>query len=482
MKLSLSVKSDGERVKGKAVDLPVRLFFPTEGSSRKGILARGPGEISLILNLQKGENDMKSGSKPHVLILGGNFAGLTTARFIRDYCKDGVEITLIDRKPYLIFIPNIPIEVFANHDPAETLHMPIVRVLEQDGTRFIQAEVREIDIKGGRVAFSPTERPGAAEESIDFDYLVIALGARLAYDKIEGFGKYGYTLSDSYYGNKLRAYLHGGAYKGGPIAVGSARFNQGTKGKPGWLPLAEAACEGPPLEVALSLASWLQDHHLGGPKNITLFTPAKMIAEDAGEAIVNKFLEIAGGMGFGYKNNTRDIKTITEEGVQFANGESLEAELKIIFPNWEPHDFMKGLPVVDEVGFVMTNEVMRNPDYPNVFAAGDSAAITVPKLGALGHTESKIVAEQIAKDIGKVSAEEADKPFRPAVFCIGDMGHRKGFYIHSDTWYGGKLSVLKMGHIFYGMKLAFKEMYYRTGGKIPSWSIPLSELIADTLV
>jgi len=425
---------------------------------------------------------MKINSKPHVVVLGGNFAGLTTARFIRERCKDDVQITLIDRKPYLIFIPNIPIEVFANHDPAETLHMPIVKVLEKDETRFIQGEVREIDVKGNRVSYTPTERPGAAAESIGYDYLVVALGARLAYDKIEGFGKYGHTLSDSYYGNKLRAYLFGGGYKGGPIAIGSARFYQGTKGKPNWLPVAEAACEGPPLEVALSLASWLGEHHLGGPKNITLFTPGKVIAEDAGEAIVTKFLEIAGGMGFGYKNNTRNIKEITEDGIQFANGESLEAELKIVFPNWEPHEFMKGLPIVDEVGFVITNEVMRNPEYPNVLAAGDNAAVTVPKLGALGHTESEIVAKQIAKDVGKMSAEEADKPFRPAVFCIGDMGHSKGFYIHSDTWYGGKLSVFKMGYTFYAMKLAFKEMYYRTGGKIPSWGIPLSELVADTLI
>lgn len=81
-----------------------------------------------------------------------------------------------------------------------------------------------------------------------------------------------------------------------------------------------------------------------------------------------------------------------------------------------------------------------------------------------------------------MSAEEADKPFRPAVFCIGDMGRSKGFYIHSDTWYGGKLSVFKMGRTFYAMKLAFKEMYYRTGGKIPAWGIPLSQLVADNLV
>ncbi len=105
---------------------------------------------------------MKPNSKPQVLVLGGNFAGLTTARFIRERCKDAVQITLVDRKPYLAFIPNIPIEVFANHDPAEALHMPIVRVLERDEIRFVQGEVREIDVKKGWVAYTPTERPGAA--------------------------------------------------------------------------------------------------------------------------------------------------------------------------------------------------------------------------------------------------------------------------------------------------------------------------------
>jgi len=29
--------------------------------------------------------------------------------------------------------------------------------------------------------------------------------------------------------------------------------------------------------------------------------------------------------------------------------------------------------------------------------------------------------------------------------------------MHSDTWYGGKLSVFKMGYTFYAMKLAFKR-------------------------
>jgi sulfide:quinone oxidoreductase len=61
---------------------------------------------------------MVNSHKPHVVVLGGNFAGLTTARFIRERCGDAVDITLIDRKPYLLFVPNIPLETLADRDPA----------------------------------------------------------------------------------------------------------------------------------------------------------------------------------------------------------------------------------------------------------------------------------------------------------------------------------------------------------------------------
>jgi sulfide:quinone oxidoreductase len=422
---------------------------------------------------------MVTESKPHVLVLGGNFAGLTAARFIRDKCRDEVNITLIDRKPYLVFVPNIPIEVLANRDPEDSMHMPIHHTLKLDGTGFIQADVTAIDLDRKEVTYVPTERLGAAYEQISYDYLVIALGARLAYDRIEGFGTHGHTLSDSYYGDKLRVYLHEGGYRGGPIAIGSARFHQGMKGKPEWLPDSKSACEGPPLEIALALASWLKDRDIGGPQTITLFTPAEVIAEDAGEQIVHEFLDMAQQMGFGYKNKTEDIKCLTEDGIEFESGDSVEAELKIIFPNWEPHYVLKSLPIVDEVGFVLTDLTMRSTDYPEVFALGDCVALTVPKLGAHGHKQAEIVAKQIGKDMGLVPAEEADEPFSPEIICMGEMGHHKAFYIHTNAWYGGDISVFKMGYIYYAMKMAFKEMYFRSGGKPPTWGIPLTEMIAE---
>lgn len=420
-------------------------------------------------------------ARPRVVVLGSSFAGLTTARFIREHCGDAVDMTVIDRNPFLIFVPNIAMEVFVDHDPLLSMHMDTVRFHDHDGNEFINASVTAIDPDAKSVVFTPTDRAGSAPETIGYDYLVVALGNLLAYDRIEGFGEFGDSVSSGHYGNKLRRKLFRGGYKGGPIVIGSARFHQGLQHKPEWLPVAEAACEGPPLELALSMAHWLGEHSMGDAHKITLFTPAKAIAEDAGEQIVKEFLGLATDMGFGYLPATQDVARLTADGIEFANGQSAEAELKILMPDWVPHPFLKDLPITDEYGFVLTGTDMRNPDHPEVFAVGDAAALTVPKLGSLGHQQAEIVARQIAVAVGRLDQDKVGGPYRPQILCFGDMGGHKGFYIHSDTWYGGKTSVFKMGYASWAMKMAFKEMYFRTGGKPVSWGMPATEFAMDRL-
>lgn len=416
--------------------------------------------------------------RKRVLILGGNFAGLGAAQKIRDYAGKDVDITLVDRKGYLGYIPNIPLEMFEGRDPASTMHMDLIGPLAHEHVAFRQAEVLGIDVAGRRVRVRPSERPGAVEYWIGYDWLVIALGARLAYDEIEGFAEHGHSVSDAFLANRLMDYLKHD-YKGGPIAVGSARFEQGSKGRPPWLKTALAACEGPPVEVSLALAHWLQANGKGGPKNITLFTPAPMIAEDAGEKVVGQLLDAASKMGFSYVNNTQGIRRLTADGVEFADGRKLPAELKIVFPNWRPHEFLRGLPIADEVGFIVTNTLMRNPDHPEILACGDAAAITVPKLGAIGHQQTDIVGRQIARDLGRMSPEKADTPFAPVVVCIGDMGGGKAFYIHADAWYGGPMQELRMGRLPYLQKVAYKEMFFKSGGRVPGWALPAAEWMSE---
>jgi len=427
---------------------------------------------------------MATDKKPHVLVLGGNFAGLGSAQKIREYAGDNVDITVIDKKSNLLFVPNIPGEVFENNDPSLSMFMDIIKPLNNDGVRFIQGEVTGIDPDKRCVDYLPAERPGSEAHTIGYDYLVVAIGSRLAYDKIEGFAEYGDTLSDTFHGNRLRRYLHE-EYKGGPIAIGSARFHQGDGAEGlepypgGQIPMAEAACEGPPVETMLAMATWLKEQRKGGPDKVTVFTPAEMIAEDAGESVVKELLGIASDMGFGYKNKTQDIKRLTRDGIEFANGDSLEAEVKIIFPDWVAHDFLRDLPITDSEGFVKTDLLMRNPDYPEILAAGDAAAVTVPKLGAIGHQQCEIVGRQIAKDIGALNAEKADESLEPVVLCIGDMGDNQAFYIRSNTWFGGDTAVLKMGYVPYLLKSQYKSLFFTSQGKVPAWGVDAAQVMAE---
>jgi sulfide:quinone oxidoreductase len=415
----------------------------------------------------------------HVVVLGGGFGGLNTAQRVMELARGRVRVTLIDPRPYLLFVPHVAAEVLEGRDPAQTLRMPLAPVLEKDGIRFIQAEVTEIDLTAQRVAYRPTEAPGAALERIGFDHLVLAVGARLAYDRIEGFAEHGHAVSGPHYAHRLRRFLDDG-YKGGPVAVGSARFRQGRRGKPQWLPIAEAACEGPVMELAMSLAGWLEEHGKGGG-GVTLFTPARVIHEGAGVEIVKRLLEVVEARGLTYLNGTRDITRLTADGIVFANGTEIEAELKIVFPNWEPHGFMKGLPFADEEGFVVTDLTMRADGHPNVLAVGDCAALAVPKLASTAQRQAEIAARQIAKDVAALPAEQADKPFKAELVWVGEMGDRKGFYVHSDTWYGGKTEVLRTGHLPYALKMAHKEMFFRRGGKVPDWGVPFAEWTAEHL-
>jgi len=309
---------------------------------------------------------------------------------------------------------------------------------------------------------------------------VLAVGARLAYDRIEGFAEHGHAVSDTHYGARLRRYLHDG-YRGGPVAVGSARFRQGRRGKPQWLPIAEAACEGPAMELAMSLAAWREEHGKGDPKDVTLFTPARVFAEGAGLAVGNRLREMVEERGVSFRNGTRDIARVTAEGIAFANGTELEAELKIVFPNWEAHAFVRELPCTDEEGFVITDLTMRADGHPNVLAVGDCAALAVPKLASTAQRQADIAARQIGRDVATLTAEQADTPFKGEVVWVGETGDRKGFYVHSDAWYGGKTEVLRTGHLPYALKMAHKEMFFRRGGKVPDWGVPFAEWTAEHL-
>ncbi len=107
---------------------------------------------------------------PHVVIVGGGFGGLTAARTLKD---QPVRITLIDRYNHHLFQPLLYQVATGALSPAE-IAQPIRAILRhQPNATVVLREVVGIDLAGRKVT---TKGP-----PIEYDYLILAAGARHAY-------------------------------------------------------------------------------------------------------------------------------------------------------------------------------------------------------------------------------------------------------------------------------------------------------------
>ena len=110
--------------------------------------------------------------RPHVVIIGGGFAGLTAARRL---AKAEVRVTLIDRTNHHLFQPLLYQVAMAVLNPAD-ITVPIRWMLrDQANATVIMAEVDSIDVANSTLTLDH------GTSTVEWDYLLVASGARHAY-------------------------------------------------------------------------------------------------------------------------------------------------------------------------------------------------------------------------------------------------------------------------------------------------------------
>jgi NADH dehydrogenase len=108
---------------------------------------------------------------PHVVILGGGFAGLYAARRLK---RAPVRVTLVDRRNHHLFQPMLYQVATAALNPSD-IAAPIRSVLRnQRNTEVLLAEVAAVSTAERRVDFTDGT-------SVEYDYLIVATGARHSY-------------------------------------------------------------------------------------------------------------------------------------------------------------------------------------------------------------------------------------------------------------------------------------------------------------
>lgn len=108
-----------------------------------------------------------------VLVLGGNFGGLTAALSIKDALESDVDVTVISASDQFLFNPSLIWMPFGKRTTKQ-ITFPLEPTYTEAGVEFVHAAADKIDPERKKVT--------AGGKDYDYDYLVIATGYRNDFD------------------------------------------------------------------------------------------------------------------------------------------------------------------------------------------------------------------------------------------------------------------------------------------------------------
>ena len=356
-----------------------------------------------------------------IVVLGAGTGGMPAAYEVKEALGAGHEVMVVNEREEFRFVPSNP-WVAVGWREAGAVTMPIEKYLAKKKIAFKCARVDKIDAEANQLVTSEGE-------IIDYDYLIIATGPRLAFDQIEGAGPGGFTQSVCTLDHAEHCYadFEKLVANPGPVVVGSF---QG------------ASCFGPAYEYAFILDKALRDAKIRHKVPMTFITSEPYIGHLG-----------LGGVGdsksmLESELRNRNIKWIcnaqvdkVEEGMMHVSELNRKGEVEFTYEEPFNHSMLippfGGVPAVANVeglcnpkGFVITDEFQRSPKYPNIFSGGVCVAIPpveatpvptgTPKTGYMIETMMTAIAHNM-KSIIVDDKPPSTKGTWHAI-CLADMG------------------------------------------------------------
>ena len=131
-----------------------------------------------------------------ILILGGGFSGIYTAKNLQKENLNDFEVELISDNNYFIFQPLLP-EVASGTIYSSDAVTPIRQMLK--GIKYRNAEISNLDLKNKKVSILQGFKKSSHD--LNYDHLVIALGQVSNLEIVKGLKDHGFTmrsLQDAY--------------------------------------------------------------------------------------------------------------------------------------------------------------------------------------------------------------------------------------------------------------------------------------------
>ena len=395
----------------------------------------------------------------HIVILGAGVGGMTMAYEMRETARTEDKVTVISNLPYFQFTPSNP-WVAVNWRTADDITLPAAPYLNKKGIDFIAVGAARVHPERNQVELTDGR-------NIDYDYLVIATGPKLAFDEVPGLGPDGHTHSVC---QVTHATASGEVWNAfvkapGPIVVGAV---QG------------ASCYGPAYEYAFIMDTDLKKRKIRDRVPMTFVTAEPYIGHlglgGVGDSkgllesamrdrsikwICNaKVTKVEAGKMFVAEHNDKG-EIIKEHELPFA--------YSMMLPAFKGIDAVFGIEgLTNPRGFITIDAYQRNPKFQNIFSVGVCVAIPpvevtpvptgTPKTGYMIESMVTAAAHNIRALLdGKEPTEKATWN----AICLADFGDTGAAFVAIPQIPPRNVNWFKEGKWVHLAKVAFEKYFMR---------------------
>lgn len=337
-----------------------------------------------------------------VLILGGGFGGIATARRLKQTLDEKDEVILVDRRDHFM-VGFRKTWALTGQSTLEEGRRSLDS-LTSLGIRVMQDAVTRID-PAGRTAWMGDQRLSA-------DALVIALGAELAPEAIPGFQQFAYNVYDPEDIPRAAQALQ--EFQGGKLLIGV--FGVPYK------------CPPAPYEMALLIRENLQARSVKA--EIEVFTPQPVSMPLLGQVGCDIIDSRLADSGITFLPNHK--ASSVEAGEVVFPKERRQFDLLFGIPPHRPPSVVRESGLVGEAGWVSVNSRTLETPFPGVYAIGDVVQIAMgngkplPKAGVFAEAMGETVADRIAATF---AGQEPEAAFQGEGGCYLEVGNGQAMMV-----------------------------------------------------
>ena len=387
--------------------------------------------------------------KPHAVVLGSSFAGLTAAFALKHDLHDEIDVTVVSPRSLFVFNPSLIWLPFGKRD-RDDISFDVAPVLDEHGIEFINQAATGLDPQANTVTLDNGQ-------VLNYDHLVIATGYRNDLDVVDGFRENTTTITALPAAEETESAWTKYLENPGDIVIGA------TQG---------ASCFGAAYEFLFNTAYHLKKNKLKDRVKLTYVSSEPFAGHFGigglphGEQLLGMFMKKE---GIDVRFNT-GIDHFDDGAVVLGDGEKLGYSFSMFIPPFLGQDFLKDVPgLADPKGYIPVRDTYQSVDHDNIYAVGIAAQVLapwqtptpvgIPKTGfpseQMAHVAAKNIAHQVRGEAPSETKEFADIK----AICVMDAGNNGVIILADKMLPPRKHGVLVPGPQAHLMKLGFEKYF-----------------------